>query len=374
MNSIKANLKISVLMRANRLWLAILFSCLQFACVSVPTGKEKVELIDQLVSEHEFSKIKNLLENIDTRDSEFEALVIRRRAIRPLIVQFEQYTVRKASQLQQQDQWPQALALLNQSQQKLPDSEVLQQAEENFYQQRSARLDQIREQIDLLEGEKQLDKTPLVEKIVDIHPTGISSRWQSFQHQRKNKALASELMTCGDKALAGQKLDLAEACFSMVRALYPEFQVDQSLAEIAKTRIQQANKAEEIAQLKADQEEKQRQQQISVLRDQYQYLAAAQWLVAAKQTLAELRVLAPGDSEVLKWAQELQTVIQTQVEEGIHRGQALYSHGKLEQALDAWESAAELDPDNPILQGHIARAERFLQKLQRLDNAELTSY
>ena len=170
------------------------------ACVNMPKGKEKVALVDQLVVEQEFDRIQRLLDNIDTQDPEFEALVVRRRAIRPLISQFEQYTVERAQALQAQDLWPQALDMLQDAQSKLPDSDKLQQAEKEFFIQRAARLATIQQQIELLEGRSQADKSPLVEQIVAIHPTGIRTRWQYFQHERKSKALAGNLMTCGNQA------------------------------------------------------------------------------------------------------------------------------------------------------------------------------
>ena len=338
------------------------------ACVNVPTGKEKVALIDQLVAEQEFARIQRLLSNIDTEDPEFESLVVRRRAIRPLISQFEQYTVERVQSLQAQDLWPQALAVLEDAQQKIPDSEKLKQAEKDFFVQRTARLETIQQQIELLEGQNQADKSPLVEQIVAIHPTGISSRWQHFQHERKSKALAENLMGCGTQALAQQQLDLAEACFSMVRALSVGIDVSSHLALIQEERLSIKQQAEVIAKVEAKQKRQQRADKVFELKEQYRHLAAAGWLVAAKHALVELRLLVPDDMEARQWAIDLQSTIDQQVAQGISQGQALYSHGKLEEALITWQSAAQLDPENPILQGHIARAERFIQKLERLNN------
>jgi tetratricopeptide (TPR) repeat protein len=342
------------------------------ACVSAPSGRAKVELIDRLVAEQEFNQIQRLLGDIDTEDPEFEALVIRRRAIRPLIAQFEQYSVKHAAALQAQDLWPQALSVLENAQDKLPNSEVLQQAQDDFFRQRAIRLDAIRQQIGLLEGRNQADKTPLVDKIVAIHPTGFRTRWQHYQHDRKNHALADDLMDCGNGALQQQDLELAEACFAMVRVLTPELDVSEHLDLIAERRQiliqQQIQQQQALAQAQEQQRRREKRQQTVALKDQYRDLTAAGWLVAAKQTLAQLHLLAPDDPEALVWGRQLQAAIHNKVAQGIREGQSLYSNGKLEEALNTWQGAAVLDPDNPILQGHIARAERFIQKLERLNS------
>ena len=340
-------------------------------CATVPTGKAKLELIDQLVAQQEFKRIQQLLSDIDTSDPEFEALVIRRRAIRPLIAQFEEYTVAHAKALQKQDMWPQALAVLQEAQDKLSNSAVLRQAENEFFAQRNQRLDTIRQQIGLLEGQIQADKSPLVDKIVAIHPTGIRTRWEYFQHQRKSKALADDLMNCGNQALQRQEFDLAEACFTMVRALSVDVDVSPHLALINEQREIAAQAAIAAAKVEQRQHQRLQQEKTAHLKEQYRQLAAAGWLVAAKQTLVELRLLVPDDKEVRGWATALQANIDEQVAQGIREGQALYSNGKLEEALTTWQIAAELDPDNAVLQGHIARAERFIQKLQRLNGEKI---
>ena len=78
--------------------------------------------------------------------------------------------------------------------------------------------------------------------------------------------------------------------------------------------------------------------------------------------------LRAADREVVQWQSELQAAIRQQIALGIQKGQALYSQGRIQQALDIWRATARLDPENRVLQEHIRRAERFLGYLQRLDS------
>ena len=70
----------------------------------------------------------------------------------------------------------------------------------------------------------------------------------------------------------------------------------------------------------------------------------------------------------IKLRKELDKRYRQGIDQKIAAGRKLYSNGKIQEALDVWNSLLEINPDNQKLQGHIDRAERVLKKLQRLSN------
>jgi hypothetical protein len=68
----------------------------------------------------------------------------------------------------------------------------------------------------------------------------------------------------------------------------------------------------------------------------------------------------------VKLRQELDNRYRQGIDQKIAAGRRLYSSGKIQEALDVWNSLLEIDPGNQKLEGHIERAERVLTKLQRL--------
>lgn len=345
------------------------------ACTVVPQGPERVALVEDLVARQEFAKAEELLEDIDARDPAFEELVVRRRAIRPLIVQFEQRRVEQIAELQAQDDWTGAEAVLEDALRKLPDSESLRQAEQEFYADRLQRLEQIDRQISLLRGQHLTSKTPLVEQAREVHPDGLSVRWRAFRHGREAEALAAELRACGEHALAESRYELAESCLKMALNLTEDEVLHTELAQLEERRA--AEEAAAIARAEAERKAEEaarlarKTEQVEELKARYQRLYDAQWWTAAREVLAELQLRAEDDPQVVGWSEELQEIISAEVEERIQEGQGLYSQGELHRALAVWQEAAGLDPDNAVLQAHIARVQRFIAKLERLDQDDV---
>lgn len=341
------------------------------ACTTLPTGPERLARVEQYVAQQEFAKAEKLLADIDARDPEFEALVVRRRALRPLIVQFEENTARQVSQLKDADDWTTAEMLLESALSKLPRSEALRATEEQFYTDRVARLEKIDREISLLRGEHLTAKTPLVHQAEDVHPKSLKTRWRTFRHGREAESLAEELVSCGEHALEESRYDLAESCLKMAATLTSDEETSAQLALLETRRAEEA--AQAAARVKAQREAERaarlarKTDQVNELKTRYQSLVDAGWWAAAKGILEELRAQIPEDEEVLAWSEDLQAIMDKRVSASITEGQALYSKGQLHEALAVWREAAELDPDNPVLQAHIARVERFIAKLQRLN-------
>lgn len=357
-----------------RLSALVLFLTVTLAGCSTMSGPERIARVDQLVADQEYGKAETLLTDIDARDAEFEELVVRRRALRPLIVQFEERTLRKVESLKKTDDWPAAEAMIQDARGKLPRSATLQMVEEQFYADRSARLEQLNREMNILLAEHLSAKTPLVHQITQIHPGAIKSRWQSFRHHREREDLARQLLNCSDQALQESRFELAESCLKMAAELTDDEAIQSQLAALQQRhgekqqQVQRRAEAQEEAEMAAS--EAHTVEQLEDLKFRYRYLMDAGWLAAAREILAELQNRAPDDPEVAEWTVLLQALIDTRVADQIAEGQALYSAGRLREALAVWRDAEKLAPNNTVLQAHITRVERFIAKLERLDSED----
>jgi len=339
-------------------------------CARMPTGSERVAMVDDLVMQQEFARAQKLLENLQAEDEAYAELRIRRRALRPLIAQYETNILRRAKTLQENDEWPAALELLEQASAKVPASEPLAAAKDEFFREREERLEKIGRQLDLFEAQHLADKSPLVEKRLAVNPESWRNRWRTFLHNVETERLAQDLVLCGERALKAEDFELAESCFTMVETLTDELDVTPHLALLEERREQARLERERLAAERERQRQAELAARVEQLKSRYQQLIAAGWWVAARDTLQELQERAPDDDQVVLWRQELQQTITSRVDQAIRRGQSLYSRGHLREALVVWREAQELDPDNAELQSHIARVERFINKLNRLETAD----
>jgi tetratricopeptide (TPR) repeat protein len=121
------------------------------------------------------------------------------------------------------------------------------------------------------------------------------------------------------------------------------------------------------------------------LTNEYQELLVAGDLQAAQETLQALRELEPDDPTLeneqrrltaaiaLEWRRQRQpaapraTQDRTDEVEGlIEAGRAAFVEERLETALVLWRQALRIDPRNERVQAYVARAERELERLEKL--------
>lgn len=117
----------------------------------------------------------------------------------------------------------------------------------------------------------------------------------------------------------------------------------------------------------------------------YRSLREAGDLEEARQALAALRTLDPFDPAYEIEERQLLAAIAEkwrlrqaryrqrlagEVEGLVEAGRTAFSEERLETALDLWRRALLIDPDNERIQAYIARAERQLEKLERLRRIE----
>jgi tetratricopeptide (TPR) repeat protein len=122
--------------------------------------------------------------------------------------------------------------------------------------------------------------------------------------------------------------------------------------------------------------------------DEYQELLLAGDLQGAQTTLAELRELEPDDPQLeteqrrltasiaLEWRRQRQPSParpsaspedrRDEVEGLIEAGRAAFVEERLETALVLWRQALRIDPKNERVQAYVARAERELERLEKL--------
>lgn len=89
-------------------------------------------------------------------------------------------------------------------------------------------------------------------------------------------------------------------------------------------------------------------------------------LEIAQSQLKALRAKYPGNVQVEQRAQRFEQQRQQFVGAALEQGRRYYSAGDLGKAIDTWEAAYLLDPDNQDLRDRIDRAQRFRAKVESL--------
>lgn len=334
------------------------------ACSQLPTHIDKAALVDQWVAQEQYRRADEILRELSSDDPQYPALERQQRALPSLIKQFEQKVLREVKGLAAQNHWVEAIAHLDEASQQLPPDTVLNKARKTLLAERKAYMVTLNLELDLLTARQLPARNAILEKMLAADPDSFWTRWKLYQQRRLGYELADVLLDCVDEAIAEQNLEEANICLEPVGTVAKGSQQQRLSLSQQRLARELQRKPDQLAQQKA----KADRLQLQRLKQEYRDMIAAGWWLAAREKMNQLQVHAPADTEVVKWLGELQQIISTQVELGIQQGQALYSQGFLQQALEIWRNTAELSPDNTVLQAHIQRAERFIEKLQRLES------
>lgn len=91
--------------------------------------------------------------------------------------------------------------------------------------------------------------------------------------------------------------------------------------------------------------------------------------VEARALLDHMLKEHPDDGELQGQDTYLKEVFQREVFDARVHGEQLYAEGKIEEALEVWQSVAKMAPDDLQLAANIQRAQRILAKVQELKSA-----
>lgn len=339
-------------------------------CTVLPGPVDRTALIDDLVQQQEFGRARELLSELDTRDPQYGELANRRRALRPLIQQYEESAIKKATAAQRKNRWQNALTTIDEALDKLLESERLSSIRKQMLLQRDSYIRDLEYQIQLIDSQSIPRKKRLLERRVNAAPDNVLYRLELYSHNQAVSTAMQDMITCTSEAQTEGNFNLSARCLRVAEALASKPSQEEKKV-LAKLRRKQ-DKISDLQRLgDAQQARQQEQAQLQRLKQEYRDLIAAGWWLAARDKMTELQARAPsGDEDIPKWLSELQQIIDTQVQLGLKQGQALYSQGFLAQALNVWRQTSALDPENPELIAHIARVERFLNKLKKLNANE----
>ncbi len=350
------------------LWLLSLLAACQGLPVAIDADAQAQW--SNLIEAEDYRQAQRMLAAIPSDHPQSRTLQARGRQLPALIAGFEKRQLKRSRKLSKGQQWLGALALVERALKQLPDSDALAKEYGRVQRARDTHVLALMNELSLIEAEGLLSQAPLLEK---LQRAGVASDrgWQQWQYESKSAALADKLLVCGKGAIEQQDWRLANRCLSRAQALQPSETLaaaQRRLTELSAQSKRQQRLASQRAKAR-QRDSKSRQQRIDVARlrgEFHQQLAVSDWRAAAKR-LAELQQLALQPAVFNGLQADLDRQLQHYVDRAIRLGQSLYSRGELQQALTTWQAAAQVAGDNVVLLGHIARAEKFIDKLARLE-------
>lgn len=310
--------------------------------------------VDDWMQNKEYGKVIDTLAYISADHPHYKRLAPLREIAVQKALEYETDILTRGKQLLDQQHWQETYITYEQGLQKLPDSAAIQQAMNEFLQQRDTYIRQLSYQLLFNKAQAVLSNTPIQNMISRAAPDNYRYRTQARQQEAERIALAVELLDCGEHSLQANQLVTGQKCLDLAAKLSgsPLPKRHQQLQKLL------SRKRKSLSQLLSDSA----QINLSAAEAALKQIR----LKEAKDYLEKVPAEEQQKPAVIKFRERLQTEIKLAVKQGAAAGRKLYSAGKIKAALEVWQALLILDPENTALQKHIERAQRVLKKLESL--------
>lgn len=366
------------------LWLfgiVVLNQIMGCASIVQPTGNIN-ERIDYWLEQQEYGKALELVAELNDHPS--PDITNPQEIQKKILGQAERYEKRVMADAEKSaanSDWHTALALYQEALSRLPDSELLQQGQQQLLQRQQESLARLELDQLIVQGEWMRKDLLLSKKTASTAPDGWFVQYKLGRKEADAQDLATELAEHGRLALERRDLALAKRTLPLAMSLYaaPEIEdANRRLQELLKEDdIKQKRIIDEQQKLILDQhvnqqKKKRRLFNIKVQRESKQLMADFKKayeennLMKAQQLMQKLEKFSINNKELQELSRQLDNDVAEHVQHLIETGITYYSRQQYEQAISAWKEAQILDPKNDRLTADIGRAERVLEKLHSL--------
>jgi len=329
-----------------------------------------IERVEAWIAEQQYQQALDAMRLVDTDHPDHARIQAKRRAVLSLIYAFEQGIIMQAGSEADREQWQAAYATYERGLKRLPQSESIRAAQEQFIARRDARMNALRAQTAFNEGQSLLRNVRLHAEILKTAPTDRRARVEHWRAEERAAEMALDLVGFAEQALERGEFAPAGEYLELAAQLSADPQTLSRVETAAQAREaglrEQAKRTQQARERQRAREAELRDAKLARLLREYREELAGEDLVAARDLLVSAAELKPEDPELQQMQSELSASIDDRVQHGIEHGRQLYSQGKVQEALSIWGGLLKLAPQDAALAAHIARAERVLSKLEHL--------
>lgn len=356
-------------MRIATLLLIGLATLASSGCVIVTSYAKLEPQLEQWEQQREFGRSLDALSQIDPQDPDYNKAAKVRKQIEKRASEYEQQVRKETYQKQEKGDWAGALDQYDEALAKHPKSAVIKDGLAKLHQQQRQQLDLLEQQRLIQHGEWLRDVLPVYREITNVDPRSLEAKQRLQRVVDEAKGIANELALIGNKALADNDLNTAEATLPLAFKLSNDPVIEESLNSLRAKQKQQSAKQREARRKREQQVRAARQKKekaISTLEKEYQRAFSKQDFNTARKRLREIEKVDRRYSKLAEMKRTLQQAIDSKVAKLFDAGVSAYSRGQFEQAARNWRNALELDPKHQQAQESLERAEKVLENIQRL--------
>lgn len=339
--------------------LPILVLLLGSACSSLIVTETGIpSRLEQLLADQRYSQALELIDKVPKSSPLYLQLRQQRKEIEQRATEYDDAVVKQVTEHQRQLEWQQAEHLFEMALYRLPKNSRTASAYPEFLEQRRHYINDQQLTLNLLLAERMVEVGQYYENIYRADPSWQASRALKH-HLRQRAELAKYMAEQGFDALNADNFNDAKKYLRLSERLQPNVDVAVALKKVSAEL--DARWAKDIEKYK-----ERRQQELARLVVDYDTAFSAGDYLAARGAIEQLIKLDPENQQNRMRRSRLDAAVEREVRAAMVEGEQAYLQGDVLQALEIWRNAIIMAPNHPQLQGHIARAERFVERYESL--------
>jgi len=327
--------------------------------------QDSPEDIEQLLQQDEYARIRQLTGRYPEIDTAvLQDLINMREAA------YVESVMAEARRQEAENDLLGAVQSLSVALQRVPHNDALRELRQTLERERVQQLKRNERERLITRANYMLDEQALFQEQANLTPPSLGQRWEIARYDREAAELSGQLLEHGEYALLQNDLANAEACLQLSLRLNHSTTAQEMLSRLQSLRAshQQVElKKASIKQAKKEQNiQRSQQQQTEVLLAEAQQALEQNKLQVARAAFVQIPAATSNSTEVITVKDNLREAVNKHVTELVARGDSLYRADNVHEALQHWNEALSLDPENRALQERIDRANKVLARLEEL--------
>lgn len=343
---------------------ALLAALLITGCTQFYAQQSNVDAqIDVWIEQHRYDKALATIEALNPAHEKYDELTQRAGVIESKREDYIEEVLHEASLCEPEKDWAKAVAIINNGLKNLPNAPELREQRAQYEERRLNSISRSERTILIARGRYLLATRDSEENLVKANPTDYFAQQRYRTFQKDLQQASRELYAIGKQALYENRSPDAVEALTLSNRLAPN-----DLSQELLSSIQQAQRAERTTARNTARNEETAvaEQQWPILESSYREALKRNDLIGARRLVAEMKEINPSSS--LAFEEQLDGRIIEETASLRERGKLLYGQGFLREALDVWQRALELNPNDPELIANTQRVETFLKNLDRWGN------
>lgn len=328
-----------------------------------------VTQIDVWSAENEYGKAFTTLDYVKSTHPQYKKLQHRKKSLLIQATEYEQNIDKQIKQYIKNNQWAQALDLMDQAKEKYPlaatdtNNRNLAKTEQYLIEQQQKLLGSIEQELTLQRSQWMIQARPVYQTKLNADPRNAALKRQLDALNKEAKILSQKLTVLSQQAITKKHFKTARLRINQAIALDPSAKRQEILSQLNKNSKKSYRKKKNR---KKQSQDKAREIQHNSLLQEIETSYNAGNLIETKQLISKLDENELNDIKIIQLRQELERSINYAIEQLSSEANKNYTDGQFHQAIKRWEQVLMYDPENVMAKKNILRAEKVIDKLTRL--------